>query len=330
MVCQGDGQLASDSQREGRVADGMNGRTPGGNASGADCAMGISKYLIASSVEEALGFLDREGGRAQIIAGGTDLVLELGKVQTTDSAREVASLVDISRIHSLHAIWEADGRLHVGAASTHKEVATSALVRSGAIVLADAALAVGSPQVREVGTIGGNVVNALPAADTAIALTALDADATVATAGCGERVQPIIALYAGVGRSTVNAATEIVTEFSFPIPTASAFQRLARRKALALPILNTAAVLDYGPDLVCRRARVVVGPMAVTPWRACSAEAVLQGFRLTDDLIVLAARAAEAAATCRDSIRACSLYRKPMVRVLVERALRDALRRGPT
>jgi carbon-monoxide dehydrogenase medium subunit len=306
----------------------MRGATAHNNTTACGPALGVDGYLVASSVSEALDHLRRLDGRARVVAGGTDLVLELAERESRLVAGERVTLVDVSGIDELRGVWEADGRLHVGAATTHREVGSSALVCERAPALAAAALAVGSPQVREVGTIGGNVVNALPAADSAIALTALDAQATVATIGGQTRTQPLNALYAGVGRSTVDTAAEIVTELSFPVPTASAFQRLARRKALALPILNAAVALDYDAHLVCTRARIAVGPLDVRPWRALDAEQALEGARLSDDLLAIAARAAEGAARCRDSVRACSLYRKPMVRVLVERALRDALRGG--
>ncbi len=278
--------------------------------------MRCAAYLIAESADQALSLLAELDGTGRVIAGGTDLSLDR-------SLADDVTLVDISRLRELRCIEERDGHLHVGALCTHTDLTTSPLLRRKAAALSAAAASVGSPQIRNLGTVGGNVVNALPAADTAIALTALHATAEVLGPD-GPRKTDLLSLYAGVGRSTVDTSREIVTGFSFLIPSGSGFQRLAKRKALALPVLNAAAAVwrDGGPE--CYDVGIAVGPVAVTPWRAEEAEGVLRGKEATREAIDLAARTALTTAVCRDSIRSCALYRQFMVEVLVRRALSEA------
>jgi len=278
--------------------------------------MRCAAYLIAETADQALSLLAELDGTGRVIAGGTDLTLDSKLPETT-------TMVDISRVKDLRYIEERDGYLHVGALCTHTDLARSSLLRRKAAALSAAAASVGSPQIRNLGTVGGNVVNALPAADTAIALTALRATAHILGPD-GPRTADLLSLYAGVGRSTVDTSREIVTGFSFPIPSGSGFQRLAKRKALALPVLNAAAAVwrNDGPE--CYDVGISVGPVAVTPWRADEAEAVLRGKEPTREAIDLAAHTALTTAVCRDSIRSCALYRQFMVEVLVRRALEAA------
>ena len=133
------------------------------------------EYLFPSSVEEALAMLAGREERARLVAGGTDLIIEL-----TEGRRAADCLVDITRIPELGKITLEDGMIVLGANVTHRQAAESPLVREQATVLAQACQAVGSLQIRNVGTLGGNVVNAMPAADGSIALLALEAEAEIA------------------------------------------------------------------------------------------------------------------------------------------------------
>lgn len=285
------------------------------------------EYFIPETLPEALAILGRYGGAARVIAGGTDLILQLRKKEVG-----AAALVDLTRLAELRYIREEEGLIKIGALTTHDELANSGLLREKAAVLAQAAASVGSPQIRKVGTVGGNLVNAQPAADTAVALLALDAHVRIVGPE-GEREQPLAALYAGVGQSTVDPTREIVAEIAFAIPSApagSAFERLAKRKALALPILNAAAVVALDEDKKrCRQVRIAVAPVAPAPWRAEAAEAELAGKELDEETIRRAAEAAAAQAQPRDSkLRGSAAYRKEMVKVLVARALRRAAQAG--
>jgi CO/xanthine dehydrogenase FAD-binding subunit len=217
--------------------------------------------------------------------------------------------------------------VYVGARATHAQVAASPLIRSRGGVLAEACGAVGGPQIRNVGTLVGNVANALPAADGAIGLTALDAEAEVAERK-GWRWVPLAELYAGVGRSTVDSCAAMITQVRFRAlghGDGSAFERLAKRKALILPILNAGAVVGIEKDTV-QRARVAIGPVATTPFVATEAAEWLVGRAAEVALAGEAARLAAQAAQPRYSLlRGSAEYRKSMVEVLVRRALSRAL-----
>ena len=157
------------------------------------------EYVIPKSAEEALQVLRSHEGEARIIAGGTDLVPDL-----KDGVRRVKCLVDISEIESLKKI-EPDGTLiRIGAGVTHAQAASSRLIREQATLLAEAAQAVGSPLIRNQGTIAGNVVNAQPAADTAVALLALDAEVEILSSG-GTRRVPVEQIYESLGVSRIDS-----------------------------------------------------------------------------------------------------------------------------
>ncbi|MBI4285479.1 MAG: FAD binding domain-containing protein [Chloroflexi bacterium] len=281
-------------------------------------------YVLPTSVAQALAVLQAYQGRARLIAGGTDLIpkMKAGK-------RRIDCLVDISRIKGLQGIEEDGGDIRIGAAVTHAEVASSRLIRERATVLAEAALSVGSPLVRNQGTVAGNVVSAQPAGDAAVALFALEASIEI-TGQNGVRLVPIAELYQDVGISRVDSTAEIVTAIHFKGSRgnqASAFARLAQRQALALPMLNTAVVVAIR-DGRFAEARIVVAPVAPLPLRARQAEQGLKDAPVSADRIVEAAEAAAQESRPRDSLlRGSAEYRRNMVRVLVRRALEQATTR---
>ncbi|HUW13452.1 MAG TPA: FAD binding domain-containing protein [Anaerolineae bacterium] len=279
-------------------------------------------YLFPQSVDEALEMLETHGGEARIIAGGTDLTLQRQRGRSPTTV-----MVDITRVPGLENIEERDGYVHVGAAVTHAQVTVSSLIHSRAGVLAEACGSVGGPQIRNVGTLVGNVVNALPAADGAIALFALEAEAEVVEPR-GRRWLPIAELYAGVGRCTVDSSLALITQVRFrPLGRgqAGAFERLAKRKALILPILNTAVVVSLDGTKI-GQARIAIGPVAPTPFVAGDAAKSLIGKKPGEAAVSQAARLASDAAQPRYSLlRGSAEYRKSMVEVLVRRALTRAL-----
>lgn len=285
----------------------------------------IEEYLSPMSVKEALKILKSYRGEARIIAGGTDLVPEL-----KSEARKVKCLVDISGIGELKKIEQDGDNIKIGAGVTHSQAAASKLIRERATVLAEAALAVGSPLIRNQGTLVGNVINAQPAADTAVALFALDAQVEV-TASRGSRLVPIAELYQDIGVSKVDSTREMVTALyikGLKDNQGSAFARLSQRKALALPMLNVAVVVTAQDDRF-EEARIVVAPVAPLPLRSKKAEAILKGAPIGSDSIVRAAEAAMDEAQPRDSaLRGSAEYRKEMVKVLVRRALEQAAKRA--
>ena len=283
------------------------------------------EYVIPKSVEEALQILQSREGEARIIAGGTDLVPEL-----KDKARKVKCLVDISEIEPLRKI-ELDGALiKLGAGVTHAQVASSDLIREQATLLAEAASAVGSPLIRNQGTVVGNVINAQPAADTAIALFSLCAEVEILSSS-GTRRVPIEQTYEKLCVSRVNSALEIVTALyikGLRKDQGSAFVRLAQRKALALPMLNVAAVVTV-QDGRFEDSRITIGPVAPLPFRSKNAEAILKHAAAGPESIGKAAEAAALEAQPRDSaLRGSAEYRREMVKVFVRRAIGRALQRA--
>lgn len=282
-------------------------------------------YFLASSVTDALQKLADLEGEGRIIAGGTDLVLQAQRGECPARA-----VVDITHIPGLDQIKERDGYVVIGAAATHAEIAASPLVQARANVLARASASVGGPQIRNVGTLVGNVVNALPAADGAVALFALDAEVQVATLG-GREWLPIADLYESVGVCTIDPCVQMVTALRFrPLSLGMGcdFQRLARRRALVLPIVNAAAVVRVREGLLCD-VRIAVGPVAPTPFRARSAEALLDDRPVSDQAIAQAARRAAQDARPRSSVlRGSREYRTAMVEVLVRRSLSNAAERA--
>ena len=280
-------------------------------------------YLVASSVTDALRKLAASGGDARIIAGGTDLVLQAQRGQCL--ARTV---VDVTRISGLDDIHEQDGYIVVGATVTHAQIAASPLIRARAALLARACGNVGGPQIRNVSTLVGNVVNALPAADGAVALFALDTEAQVTTLE-GQTWMPIAELYEGVGECTLDPCVQMVTALRFrPLAPCIGcdYQRLARRRALALPIVVTAATVHVRQGTFAD-ARIAVGPVAPTPYRAIRAEHALIGRAADAPTISQAAQLAARDAMPRSSVlRGRSDYRIAMVEVLVRRALENAVK----
>lgn len=282
------------------------------------------KYLFPASIAEALSILAEYEGQARVIAGGTDLVPQLKKKERT-----VKCLVDLSRVAELKGIQEQGGMIRIGAGVTHQQIATSQLLRQRAAVLAEGAAAVGSPQIRCMGTVGGNVVNAQPAADTAIPLLALGAEAEIASSE-GVRRQSLEDLYVRPGVSKVDASVEIMVAVRFPAlhgKRGSAFARLAKRRSLSLPILNAAAVVCLSDDgTIFEEVSLALGPVALTPFRARKAEEALRGRSVDGDAILAAMETASAEARPRTNpLRGSAEYRRDMVQVLLRRALERAV-----
>ena len=281
-------------------------------------------YVAASTTEEALATLASLRGQGRLIAGGTDLVIQLQRRE-----RKVGCLVDITRIPGLHDIRLQDSYIIIGATATHSQIERSLLIRERAAVLAEACSKVGSPQIRNTGTLAGNVVNAQPAADGSIALLALDAEAEIANL-TGRQWVPIGSLYVSPGVSRVDATTEMVTAFRFRAQApreSSAFERLARRKAVALPLINVGVrVLLDAEGTHVRDARISIGPVAQVPFRAQEAEAVLRNRSINPETIDETAESATRESKPRSSLlRASKEYRRELIRVLVRRALLRAI-----
>jgi carbon-monoxide dehydrogenase medium subunit len=282
------------------------------------------EYLVPTSLEEALAMLKECQGQARVIAGGTDLIIQLGKKEVT-----ARCLVDVTNLDELKGIELEDDFIRIGACVPHQELASSALIRERAAALAEGASQVGSPQIRNMGTVGGNIVNAQPAADTVVPLMALEAEVEVATV-TGTRRDPLGGLCIGPGQCTVDSTAEILTAVRFRAlgpNQGSAFERLAKRKALALPILNAAAVVTVndGGDTF-QEVRLAVGPIGPTPSRAFQAEEALRGIAVEAQAIAAAMElAAQEAQPRSNPLRGSQEYRQEMVKVLLRRSIERAV-----
>ena len=277
-------------------------------------------YEMPTSVETALETLARFDGRAQIIAGGTDLIIELQEGKHT-----VECLVDITRIPGLDQIEQVDDWIVIGPNVTFRQIKDSSLLQEQARVLAEAAATVGALQIQTVATLAGNVASALPAADGCVALLALDAEAQV-TSIAGQDWLPVGELFLGPGRSAVDPAQQMITAIRFPLPQArhgSAWERIGRRRALVLPILNCAVAVELDPQgKTLEAARIGLGPVAPVPFRARETEAFLAGSPATDEVFVQAAQVAASEAKPRTSVlRASKEYRTRVLQVLVRQGL---------
>lgn len=286
------------------------------------------EYLFATSVAEALALLHRYEGQARLIAGGTDLVLQL---QTGE--RTARCLVDITRIAGLQDIRLVGEEIVIGAAVTHAAIAASPLIAARATVLQEAALSVGTPQIRNVGTLVGNVVSAQPGADGSLALLALDATLDVVDLEGNTRRVPVAEAFVRPDVSTIDPRREMVTLVRVPALAAhqaSAYGRMARRRASALPVLAVGVVVSADAEhrFEWVWVRIALGPVALTPYRARQAEEVLRGAPISSPAIEQAAQVASQEAQPRSSVlRGSREYRQEMVRVYVRRALETAVGR---
>lgn len=281
-------------------------------------------YNAPTSINDALSLLDRHGTTARVVAGGTDLMVEMDR----RIGGEVTMLVDITRIPGLDAISIQGGRVHVGPLATHNQCATSELVRTHGLALAQASLEVGSPALRNRATVAGNVVTASPANDTISALRALDADVTM-TSLSGSRTVALADFHTGV-RGTVLTPHELVTDISFPVRSGdsrSVFVKLGLRKAQAISVVHLAIRCDLDQRGVVTDAAVALGSVAPTIVRAPQAERALIGSVLDAETIAVAAALAADAVSPIDDLRAPAEYRQDLIPVMMTRAL-DALATG--
>jgi CO/xanthine dehydrogenase FAD-binding subunit len=284
------------------------------------------QYIQPKTIQEAITLLKHFDGEARIIAGGTDLMIDL-----KTEKKKAAVLVDISRIGGVDAIRVEGENLRIGARVTHSQVSRSEFLRKNAPVLPEACSTIGSPQIRNMGTLVGNIVNAMPAADGATALIALGARVNVIGCNQQERFIPLEQLYQGPGRSVIDSTREFIPYVEFSISglrSGSSFQRLARRKALALPVLNAAVFIRIDETFhFFEEARIVMGPVSPIPFRPKGAESILSGSPVNGEVIRRAGEIASGEASPRTSLRGGKEYRREMVKVLVDRGLKTALSR---
>jgi carbon-monoxide dehydrogenase medium subunit len=270
-------------------------------------------------VEEALRLLRQHGERARIVAGGTDVLVELSR-----GVRPTGTLIDISAIRDLKYVRAVDGAIRIGALATHNDVIASAACRSGALPLVQACWEVGAPQIRTRATIAGNLVTASPANDTITPLRALGAEVVLASAA-GERLVPLHDFYRGVRRTLIRP-DELVREIRVPALAdrrRGIFLKLGLRRAQAIAVVNAAIVLTLDADgRRVEEAAIMLGCVAPTIVPAAAAATYLRG------RVLGAAECDEAGRlACRDSapiddVRGSASYRAATVAALVADGLR--------
>jgi len=281
------------------------------------------EYFAPSSVDEVIALLGNYKGSSKLLAGGTDVLNSMRKRKISPSC--LISLKNISQLN--HLSFDAgEQMLKIGPVTTLGEIVSSPVIQKDFRVIADAADVVGSVQVRNRGTIGGNICNASPAADTVPALLVLQSRIKI-RGSAGERVVPLEQFFVGPG-STVLGEDELVTEIQVPLPpkgTGMAYFKQGIRKAMDIAIVGV-AVLIVSNSGNCEEIRIGLGSIAPTPLRALNAERVLKGKALEDRTIEGTAKAASDESCPISDIRASAEYRKEIVKVLVERAIKYVTR----
>ncbi|RLT40874.1 MAG: hypothetical protein DWI57_07790 [Chloroflexi bacterium] len=290
-----------------------------------------TSYFSPATLTEALARKAELADRARILAGGTDLLLEIERGARRGPDGAGLSLIDLTRIPGLAEISESDGRIHLGPLVTHNQCAASALIVQKAFPLARACWEVGAPQIRNRATVAGNVITASPANDAIVPLLALDADVTLTSAVRGERTLSLAAFMTAFRRVDL-AADEILTGISLRALAENergSFIKLGLRRAQAISVVSVAVVLTPSPTVGegsgvgVQAASIALGAVTPVVTRAAAAEAFLSGKTLTDEVIVEAARLAVTSANPIDDIRATGDYRRAMVGALTARLLRQ-------
>jgi len=257
------------------------------------------------------------------IAGGTDLVV--GTRQGKWSLPE--NLVALDRIVELRGISQTSGGLRIGATTSHAEIAGHPLVRQRWTALADAALIVGSPATRHVGTLGGNLANASPAAETSGPLLCFDADVEVQSTAGSRRIA-LADLFSGPGRTTIRPDELIVAVELSELPGAgSCYVRLEFRRQMEIAVVGAAAAVSLDGDII-RDARIAITALAPTVRRIAVAESALVGTDGGSAAAAEAGRLAAEAATPISDVRSSLEYRRAMAAVVVRRAVTGAIARA--
>jgi xanthine dehydrogenase FAD-binding subunit len=283
-----------------------------------------NQYLIPETTEEAVDLLNSYSN-SRVIAGGTDLLLELQQ----DSQPKPDLLVDVTRISEMTKLEIREKHLFIGASLPLKQIATSPLIKEHAFALQEACNLIGGPQVRNVATLGGNVAHALPAGDGTIALLALDAWAVIVSTDGRKRV-PLIELYSGPGLTALkpNEILEGLYIRQKKFGQSSAFKRVMRPQGVALPVLNIAVWLELYESRI-NDVRISIGPAGRIPQRATLAENELKGQQLTDQLLENAHNALLGQVSLRTSAyRATFEYRKHISNVLLKQTVKAAYERA--
>ena len=278
-----------------------------------------SRVVRPTCLADALDELAAHGERARIVAGGTDVLVELQR-----GVKPTSTLIDVSALHELKYVRRSGDTVAIGGLATHNDVLAVPFAREAMLPLAQACIEVGAPQIRTRGTIAGNLVTASPANDTIAPLIALDADLVLLSRAGGERVVALADFYTGF-RATRLRPDELVREIRFRALDAGrhgVFLKLGLRRAQAISVIDIAVVLTLASDSTVSEARIALGCLAPTVVRAFSAEAYLAGKRLDASTCAEAGRLACDDASPIDDIRGSAAYRRTTLAALVAAALK--------
>jgi len=285
-------------------------------------------YVLAKSLKDAAEFLSAEPEKVTILAGGTDLM-----VFDRDCIRK-NPVLDISGVAEMRRIQLQDHQLSIGSVTTYRDAILSPLTRRYASALVEASQRTGSTQIRNVGTLGGNVVNASPAGDALVALVALEAQVEIVY-GLKSYRQGVGAFLKGPKKTDL-PVNHLLTRLLIPVHegyVGSSFYKLVNRASnqhgLAISVVSAAAVVKLSKDKSrLEWARLALGAVAPTPVRALQSEEILRERPLSRDLLREAAEAAVQAIAPIDDVRATAAYRRKVVPAIAENVLADALRKA--
>ena len=285
-----------------------------------------NKYFVPETISDALEILQRYDGQARVVGGGTDLLVESRR----GLRRPFEAIVDATRIDGLNTIGRDAEHIVIGCGVTHTTIVRDEDIIHHGTCLSEGCGVIGGPQVRNAGTLAGNVAHALPAGDGTISLLALGGEVEVA-AMTGSRWMPAKDTFEGPGRSLINRHREVLTRLRFK-PTAdnegSAFHRVMRPQGLCLPIISMAARLQVDANTITA-AGVSMGPVGPVPWFAQPVVDVLLGEPVSQALFEKAADVALENITLRTSkYRATESYRATMIRTYLPIILTTAARRA--
>jgi CO/xanthine dehydrogenase FAD-binding subunit len=281
------------------------------------------EFFAAKDSSHAVALLAQHGPKVKVIAGGTDLLADL---KFSGASHAPAVVVDISRADDLRGIAMTDQGLRIGALVTHTEIMQAPIIRDLFPALVDAAHTIGAVQTRNLGTLGGNLVTAVPSVDSGPTLVALDAIVTIAGTG-GRRQLPLADFFVGP-RKTALKSDELLVEVIIPkenVGKPTHFLKFGLRKGQALALVNVASSVWVDWDTNTFVApRVALGAVAPTVIHAVSAEQYLDGKAITADAMVEAGRLAATDAKPINDMRASAAYRRDLVAILTKRTLEGA------
>jgi CO/xanthine dehydrogenase FAD-binding subunit len=274
-------------------------------------------YKRVKTLEEAWGSAARYPGEARYLAGGTDLVVQLKK-----GTIRTPLLISLKGVRHLNGVTLAGDSVHIGPLTAVGELIRSEALKSKNPLLLLAAVQMGSRQIRNMATVGGNLCNASPAGDLSTALLCLDTEVKIEGPG-GARSEKLVDFFKGPGRTSLQPS-EILTGLLVPSTDKNwhwNYQKLGVRRAMEIGIVNVALGLNLERE-VCREARIALGSVAPTPIRARKAEKLMEGKRFSPELIEEVAEVSARESDPIDDLRASGAYRREMVINLVRRGLR--------